>query len=119
MLYLHVSYHEKPEDEWEDILITNFSPFNKLYPKDGGKKGAYGIQQDIITPCGQSFLLTAYFSTADNLINYQFEKGGEMILSNSSYKKSLETFDPSVNLKLPNGGYLAISFSSLKEVESM
>lgn len=119
MLYLHISYQEKSTDDWEELLVSSFQPFNKLYPKERGRKESYGIKQSITTPCGQSFFLTAYFSSKDNLINYLFEQDDEILLSNSSYKKSLETFDPSINIRLPNCSYLSITFSSLQEVERM
>ena len=119
MLYLHISYREKSEGDWDDLLVSSFQPFGKLYPQERGRKDSYGIKQSINTPCGHTYNLTAYFSSNDNLINYQFEQESETLLSNSSYKKSLESFDPSVNLRLPDGSYLAITFSSLKEVETM
>jgi hypothetical protein len=119
MLYLHISYREKSEGDWDDLLVSGFQSFGKLYPEERCRKDSYGIKQSVITPCGHSYDLTAYFSLHDNLVNYQFEQDGKTLLSNSSYKKSLESFDPSVNLRLPNGSYLAITFSSLKEVEAM
>jgi len=117
MIYLHISYQEKSKDDWKDILVSEFQPFNKLYPDEPARNKSFGIKDNFTTPCGLSFSFTAYFSSEDFLINYLVELGGETILSNSSYKKSLETFEPSVILQLSNRSNLSITFSSLLEVE--
>lgn len=114
MIYLHASYGNEDSQKWERIGAFPLIPYKDLYPTEEiqGDDGFGLLAEPLHLPNGETMLLSAAFCTENNGISFVIQKGDVTLLNISVFKPRLETFDPSVVFRTPEGLDLSFMFSS-------
>ena len=115
MLYVHASYGNDESGNWESVKVIPLLPYRELYPdeiiQDDDSFGL--LREPLKLPNGEVILLGVAFWSANSSITFVVEKGEETLLNIGAFKQKLETFDPSVVFKTPDGLDLSFMFSSV------
>ena len=116
MLYLHVQFGNQESGNWERIKFIPLVSYENLYPEETfDQNDSYGLlREPLDLPNGEIFFLGVAFCNAGHSLSFVIEKETETLLNISTFKPRLDTFDPSVVFKTPNGVHLSFMFSDQK-----
>jgi len=114
MLYLHASYGNEESGNWERIKAIPLVPFKELYPDEKIQRDdSFGLlREPLELPNGEIIHLGVAFWSANHSISFVIEKCSETLLNIGTFKPKLETFDPSVVFRTPEGLDVSFMFSS-------
>ncbi len=116
MLYLHVQCGNKESGNWERIKSIPLVSYENLYPEEQFEQNdSFGLLREPLNlPNGETFFLGVAFCNAGHSISFVIEEENETLLNIGTFKPRLDTFDPSVVFKTPNGLHLSFMFSNQK-----
>ncbi len=114
MIYLYASYGNEESQKWERIRAFPLIPYKDLYPTEEiqGDDSFGLLAEPLSLPNGETMLLGVAFCTENNSINFVIQKNDVTLLNISVFKPRLETFDPSIVFRTPDGLDLSFIFSS-------
>lgn len=114
MIYMYVSYGNEESQKWENIGAFPLIPYKDLYPVEKIQcDDSFGLlSKPLSLPNGETILLDAAFVADNNSISFIIQKDGVTLLNIGTFKPRLETFDPSVVFRTPDGLDLSFMFST-------
>ena len=116
MLFLHASYGNEKTENWESIKVIPLIPYKDLFPVHNIQQDdkSFGlISEPLNLPNDEVINLGVAFDSSNLSINFVIEQDGCTLLNIGVFKLKLESFDPSVVYKTPNGLDLSFMFNSL------